>query len=71
MLLVLVLLNSGAVGIALASCLINYMTGSSEQHVFNIVTAFISGAFVMAVGDWLGTVLVLATASLLIKVYKR
>jgi hypothetical protein len=130
MLLVLVLLHSGAVGIALASCLINYMTGSSEQHVFNIVTAvisgfaplmarqicatylhldtnlnnltskslfqlsvvfaivsavlhqvwyfwnkasesFISGAFVMAVGDWLGTVLVLATASLLIKVYKR
>ena len=130
MLLVLVLLNSGAVGIALASCFINYMTGSSDQHVFNIVTAiisglapllarqicvdyfqlgtnlnnltskslfylsvmfalvsavlhqvwyfwnkasesFISGVCVMAVGDWLGTVLVLATASLLIKVYKR
>ena len=130
MLLVLVLLNSGAVGIALASCFINYMTGSSDQHVFNILTAiisglapllarqicvdyfqlgtnlnnltskslfylsvmfalvsavlhqvwyfwnkasesFISGVCVMAVGDWLGTVLVLATASLLIKVYKR
>jgi hypothetical protein len=130
MLLVLVLLNSGAIGIALASCFINYMTGSSDQHVFNIVTAiisglapllarqicidyfqlgtnlnnltskslfylsvmfalvsavlhqvwyfwnkasesFISGVCVMAVGDWLGTVLVLAIASLLIKVYKR
>jgi hypothetical protein len=128
MLLVLVLLNSGAVGITLATCFINYMDGSSDQHVFNIVTALISGfapllarkicvdylqlgaslnnltskllfqlsvvfallsavlhqvwffwiavsenlianSFVMAVGDWLGTVLVLATASLLIKLY--
>jgi hypothetical protein len=128
MLLVLVLLNSGAIGIAIATCFINYMHGSSDQHVFNIVTALISGfapllarkicidylqlganlnnltskslfqlsvvfallsavlhqvwfywiavsekfvanSFVMAVGDWLGTVLVLATASLLIKLY--
>ena len=128
MLLVLVLLHSGVFGIAIASCLINYMTGSSDQHVFNIVTAIISGfapliahqicvdylqlgtslnnltskslfqlsvvfavissvlhqvwffwnhatenfvvnSFVMSVGDWVGTVLVLATASLLIKLY--
>jgi len=128
MLLVLVLLHSGAVGIALASCYINYMTGSTDQHVFNIVTALISGfapliarqicvdylqlgtslnnltskslfqlsvvfaiissilhqvwffwngasenfvvnSLVMTVGDWFGTVLVLATASLLIKLY--
>jgi hypothetical protein len=128
MLLVLVLLHSGAVGIALASCFINYMTGSPDQHMFNIVTAIISGfapliarqicvdylqlgtslnnltskslfqlsvvfavisgvlhqvwffwnhatenfvvsSFVMSVGDWVGTVLVLATASVLIKLH--
>jgi hypothetical protein len=128
MLLVLVLLNSGAFGIAVASCIINYMTGSPDQHVFNIVTALISGfaplmarqicvdylqlgaslnnltskslfqlsvvfaiissvlhqvwffwndaaehfivnSLVMAVGDWVGTVLLLATASLFIKLY--
>lgn len=126
MLLVLVLLYSGSVGIALASCLINYMIGNEERHLFNIVTAIISGfgpliarkicidflelkpslsnltsktlfqlsilfslisallhqvwfywndatedfissSLVMAVGDWVGTVLVLATASLLLK----
>ncbi len=128
MLLVLVLLHSGATGIALASCLLNYTLGSSDQHVFNIVTAIISGfaplmarqicvdyfqlgtslqnltskslfqlsvvfafisallhqvwffwndasenfvinSLVMTVGDWVGTVLVLATASLLIKLH--
>ena len=127
-LLVLVLLSSGAFGIALASCFINYITGSADQHMFNIVTGVISGfaplmarqicvdylqlgaslnnltskslfqlsvvfaiisavlhqvwfflndatehfivnSLVMAVGDWVGTVLVLATASLLIKLY--
>lgn len=126
MLLVLVLLFSGSVGIAIASCLINYMIGNDDQHFFNIVTAIISGfaplvarqiciellnvhaslsnlnsktlfklsivfsmisallhqvwfywndatenfiasSLVMAVGDWVGTVLVLATASLLLK----
>jgi hypothetical protein len=126
MLLVLVLLYSGSVGIAMASCLINYMFGIEDQHLFNIVTAIISGfapliarkicidflqlqpslsnitsktlfqlsivfslisallhqvwfywndatenfiasSLVMALGDWVGTVLVLATASLLLK----
>jgi hypothetical protein len=129
MLLVLVLLNSGAIGIAIASCIINYMNVSTDQHVFNIVTALISGlaplmarqicvdylqlstslnnltskslfqlsvvfallsavlhqvwffwnditehfivnTSVMAVGDWVGTVLLLATASLLIKLHR-
>ena len=128
MLLVLVLLHSSAIGIALASCYINYMMGSTDQHVFNIVTALISGfapliarqicvdylqlgtslnnltskslfqlsvvfavisgvlhqvwffwnhatenfvvnSFVMSVGDWVGTVLVLATASVFIKLH--
>jgi hypothetical protein len=126
MLLVLVLLYSGSIGIALASCLINYMIGHEDQHLFNIVTAIISGfspliareicldflqlqpslsnltsrtlfqlsivfsvisallhqvwfywnnatenfiasSLVMALGDWVGTVMVLATASLLLK----
>lgn len=127
-LLVLVLMSSGALGIAFASCFINYTTGSADQHMFNIVTGVISGfapllarkicvdylqlgaslnnltskslfqlsvvfallsavlhqvwffwnavsenfiasSLVMAVGDWLGTVLVLATASLIFKLY--
>ena len=127
MLLVLVLLQTGSLGIATASCFINYMMGNSDQHLFNVVTAIISGfaplvarqiclelfnvhtslnnlnskalfqlsvvfslisallhqvwfywngltedfvasSLVMAVGDWVGTVLVLATASLLLKV---
>lgn len=126
MLLVLVLLYFGSIGIALASCFINYMIGNENQHLFNIVTAIISGfapliarkicidflqlqsslsnltsktlfqlsvvfslisallhqvwfywngatedfissSLVMALGDWVGTVLVLATASLLLK----
>jgi hypothetical protein len=128
MLFVLVLLNSGSIGIALASLLLSYIDGSGEHHVFNIVTAFISGfaplvarqicvdylnvgnslqnlnskslfqisfifalissllhqvwffwnevtedfiasSFVMVVGDWLGTVLILAAASLVVKIY--
>jgi hypothetical protein len=126
MLLVLVFLYSGSIGIALATCFINYMIGNENQHLFNIVTAIISGfapliarkicidflqlqsslsnltsktlfqlsvvfslisallhqvwfywndatedfiasSLVMALGDWVGTVLVLATASLLLK----
>jgi hypothetical protein len=126
MLLVLILLYFGSIGIALASCFINYMIGDENQHLFNIVTAIISGfapliarkicidflqlqsslsnltsktlfqlsvvfslisallhqvwfywngatedfissSLVMALGDWVGTVLVLATASLLLK----
>lgn len=126
LLLVLVLLYSGSVGIAIASCLINYMIGLDDQHLFNIGTAIISGfapliarqiclellhvapslsnlnsktlfqlsvvfslisallhqvwfywnsvtedfiesSLVMAIGDWVGTVLVLATASLALK----
>lgn len=43
MLLVLVLLNSGAVGISVASCFINYTHVSADQHMFNIVTGVISG----------------------------
>jgi hypothetical protein len=129
-LLVLVLFQLGAIGIALASCLINYLYGTPDAHLFNIVTGFLSGfsplvarywavdglklrtdlggltvqrlfkasvlfaiisatlhqlwffwqgttthfvasAFAMAIGDWFGTVLVLATASLLFKLYRR
>lgn len=129
LLFVLVLLNSGAVGIAIASCAINYVYGEPDQHVFKIVTGVISGvapliarqicidffslnknienltgrmylqisivfalvsallhqvwyfgngatenfiasSLVMSVGDWFGTVLVLATAALLIKAYR-
>ena len=125
----LVLLNSGSVGIILATLLLNYMNGSADSHFFNIVTALISGfapliarqicvdylkvgtnlsnltskslfqisivfavvsallhqvwffwnqatenfiasSLVMVVGDWFGTVLVLATASLVIRVHR-
>lgn len=34
-------------------------------------TDFVASTFVMAVGDWLGTVLVLALASVVIKLYRR
>lgn len=130
LLLVLVLVELGATGIALASCAINYIHGSPDAHLFNLVTGAISGAtpliaryvaiyalklnvdlsgltgrnlfkasvlfalisavthqiwyvwqgvttdfadstFVMALGDWLGTVLVLAIASVLYKLYRR
>ena len=129
LLLVLVLVSSGAVGISIASCFINYLYGSSDQHVFNIVTSAISGfapliarqisidffkfntnlidlnqsvlfrlsitfalvsgllhqcwfywigvtdsftmnSFAMVVGDWFGTVLVLASASLALRFYR-
>ena len=43
LLFVLVLLETGALGIAAASLLINYW-GSPDAHVFNIVTGLISGA---------------------------
>jgi hypothetical protein len=128
LLFVLVLLETGALGIAAASLLINYL-GAPDAHTFNIVTAILSAgapyvsrhiavhflklspelsgltstgffkisvmfavisatlhqiwfywqgvtdnllhsALVMGVGDWLGTVLVLAFASLMIKGYK-
>lgn len=128
LLFVLVLLETGALGIAAASLLINYW-GSPDAHVFNIVTALLSAGapylsrhlavhffklspqlsgltstgffkisvmfaivsstlhqvwfywygitenwlhstLVMGVGDWLGTVLVLAFASLMIRIYK-
>ena len=129
LLLVLVFLETGALGIAVASLLINYNAGPPDAHVFHIMTAMISGGapylsrhiavhflklspqlsgltsagffklslmfalcsatlhqiwfycsgitenwlnstLVMSVGDWLGTVLVLAFASLMIKGYK-
>lgn len=129
LLFVLVLLETGALSIAVASLLINYSVGPPDEHVFHIVTALLSGgapylsrhiavhffklspqlsgltsagffqlslmfAFVsatlhqiwfywngrtenwlnsslaMGVGDWLGTALVLAFASLVIKGYK-
>ena len=129
LLFVLVLLETGALGIAVASLFINYSVGPPDAHVFHIVTALLSGgapylsrhiavhffklspqlsgltsagffklslmfAFVsatlhqiwyhwngmtdnwlnsslaMGVGDWLGTVLVLAFASLMIRGYK-
>jgi hypothetical protein len=130
LLLVLVLLHLGALGIALASCAINYLHGSPDAHVFNLVTGIISGAtpliaryatihtlklnvnlsgltgqnlfkasvlfalisafthqlwyvwqgattdfiastLVMALGDLLGTVLVLAMASVFFKLYRQ
>nr|WP_315229410.1 hypothetical protein [uncultured Limnohabitans sp.] len=130
LLFVLVFHQTGALSIALASCLLNYTYGVPDAHLFNIVTALISGlspwlarfmavdffklstnlngltfynlfktsvlfalisaalhqlwffwsgktfdfvssTFVMIVGDWLGTVLVLAFASLLFKIYRK
>jgi hypothetical protein len=130
LLFVLVLLRAGAIGIVFGSLIVNYNMGNPDAHVFNIVTALISGgspyiarqlavrwtgldeqlsnvsgrmffhlsvlfaavnAFVhqlwfihqgqtenfiastaaMAIGDWTGTVLVLATASFAIKAYKQ
>lgn len=44
LLFVLVLHQTGAIAIALASCLINYTYGVPDAHLFNIVTALISGA---------------------------
>ena len=129
LLFVLVLLETGAVGITAASLFINYTLGSPDAHVFNFGTALISGGapylarhiavnflklnpqlsgltaagffkisvmfaflsaalhqvwfywhghsdnwlsgtFVMGIGDWFGTVLVLAFASLMIKGYQ-
>lgn len=129
LLFVLVLLETGALGIAAASLLINYTWGSPDAHVFNAVTALISAGapylsrhiavhflnlnpqlsgltaadffkisvlfaivsasmhqiwfygyshtdnwlnstLVMSIGDWFGTVLVLAFASLAIKGYQ-
>ena len=126
---VLVLLETGAVGIAAASLFINYTVGTPDTHVFNFGTALISGGapylarhiavnflnlnpqlsgltaagffkisvmfasisaalhqiwfywnghsdnwlsstLVMVMGDWFGTVLVLAFASLMIKGYQ-
>jgi hypothetical protein len=128
LLFVLVLLETGALGIAAASLFINYL-GTPDAHAFNIVTAILSAGapyvsrlisvhflklspqlsgltsagffkisvmfaivsavlhqiwfywqgvtdnwlystLAMGVGDWLGTVLVLAFASLMIKGYK-
>jgi hypothetical protein len=44
LLFVLVLHQTGAIAIALASCLVNYTYGVPDAHLFNIVTALISGA---------------------------
>ena len=130
LLFVLVFHQTGALSIALASCLVNYTYGVPDAHLFNIVTALISGlspslarfmavdffklstdldgltvhnllktsilfalitatfhqlwffwygktfnfissTFVMIVGDWFGTVLVLAFASLLFKIHRK
>ena len=129
LLFVLVLIQSGAVGVAIASCLINFVYGEDGLYTFKIVTGIISGsapliarqicidyfkldpniknltskmyfivsvvfafisgfmhqiwyywngatdnflasALVMSIGDWCGSVLILATASLLIKFYR-
>jgi hypothetical protein len=40
---VLVLHHAGAIGIVLASCLINYTQGQPDAHLFNIVTGLVSG----------------------------
>lgn len=130
LLFVLVFHQTGAIAIALASCLINYSFGVPEAHLFNVVTALISGfspalarylaidffklsrnldgltvqnlakisvlfalisatfhqlwffwsglttnfissTFVMVVGDWFGTVLVLTLASSLFKLFRK
>jgi hypothetical protein len=127
---VLVLLRAGAIGIVFGTLMVNYSLGNPDAHVFNIVTALISGGspyiarqlavrwtgldeqlgnvsgrmffhlsvlfaavnalthqlwyfwqgqtqnFIastaaMAIGDWTGTVLVLATASFALKAYKQ
>lgn len=126
---VLVFGLNGAFGIALSSLIINYTFGSQSEHLFNVVTALISGmspylarcvalnrfelsenleglnskllfklsvifalmsalihqlwffwndksdniitgTAVMALGDWLGTVLILATANWLMKAFR-
>jgi hypothetical protein len=128
LLFVLVFLRAGAIGIAVASIVVNYSIGNPDAHVFNFVTGIISGAspyiahqlavtwfgldqqlanvggrmffklsllfaavnalthqlwffwegynqnflgstLAMVVGDWTGTVLVLATATFLLKAY--
>lgn len=43
LLFVLLFFEVGAVGVGLGSLAINYLLGDSTNHVFNIVTAFISG----------------------------
>lgn len=130
LLVILVLQIPGAIGIALGSTFINYTQGSSEEHVFNIVTGLISGGaplvakfigeemfkvetnltgltsngllklsilfaaisatshqiwycwigqtanfvastIAMAMGDWLGTALILSVSTLLLKVVRQ
>ena len=44
LLFVLILFESGALGIGLASVLINYMYSAADDHLFNIVTGLMSGA---------------------------
>lgn len=129
LLFVLVLAGTGATGIVLGSVAINYLMGNPDAHMFNVVTAIISGgapymarhlaitwlqldahlgnlsgrtflkvsvlfalvnalthqvwfywtgrtenfitsSAAMAIGDWFGTVLVLAAASLVIKLLR-
>lgn len=129
LLFVLILVHTGALGITLGTLAVQYIYGSPDAHIFNIVTAMVSGgapylsryiavhffklspfltgltskgffkisvlfavtnallhnvwffwygqtenfianAFAMFVGDWLGSVLVLAFASFTIQIYK-
>jgi heme O synthase-like polyprenyltransferase len=44
------LFESGALGIGLASVLINYMYSAADDHLFNIVTGLMSGASPMLAG---------------------
>ncbi len=44
LLFVLVLLQTGAMGIVIGTLLVNYIIGNPDTHVLNIVTALISGA---------------------------
>lgn len=130
LLIILVLNTQGAVGIMVGSAFINYTQGTSEDHVFNLVTGVISGGapwlarilsedmlkletnltgltsqglfklsvlfaaisatthqiwyfwvgrtenfvastLAMAMGDWLGTVLILSVATLVLKFLRR
>lgn len=130
LLIILVLHTYGAVGIMVGSTYINYTLGTSDEHVFNIVTGVISGGapliarvisegllkletnltgltsngllqlsilfaaisatthqiwyfwigrtqnfvastFAMAMGDWLGTVLILSTATLMLRLLRH
>ncbi|BDU57567.1 hypothetical protein LMORI2_05490 [Limnohabitans sp. MORI2] len=50
--------------------LVNALMHQTWYHWIGHTHTFVSSTAVMALGDWLGTVLVLATASLFVRLYK-